>query len=124
MPRNRTPNSVAKITGDTLKHPERHKGRSDPPTSPIGAAPKRLDDKQRAAWGVFVADMPWLVSSDRSVVELASRLIVMIGEPDCPIGVFAQLRLCLSSMGGTPADRSRVQWGDDSEPDPADEFLN
>lgn len=124
MPRKRLPTEVAKITGDTLKHPERHQGRADPPVSPLGAAPARLSAAERDAWQVFEADMPWLAKSDRHMVELACRMVVMIEQPNCPLGIYTQLRLCLSAMGGTPVDRSRVQWADDDEPDPAAEFLN
>jgi len=74
---------------------------------------------------VKVIARPWLRASDKWIVGLASQLSARTHEVDCPIGIYAQLRLCLSSMGGTPADRSRVQWStDDPDDDPASEFLN
>ncbi len=124
MPRNRTPSAVAKITGDTIKHPERHVDRADPPISPLGHPPEKLSEAEKEAWCDFADLMPWLGGSDRQIVWLASKLSVRTADPDCPIGVFAQLRLCLSSMGGTPVDRSRVQWEQDENEDPANEFLN
>jgi len=89
MPRNRTPNAVARVTGDTLKHPERYKDRAEPPVSPLGAAPEGLCAASKQVWDTFAADMPWLVASDRQLVELTARLVVMIRQPDCPLA-FAQ----------------------------------
>ena len=40
------------------------------------------------------------------------------------MAAFAQMRLLLSSMGGTPVDRTKVSAPDDEAEDPADEFLN
>ncbi|MBA96594.1 MAG: hypothetical protein CMN14_03730 [Roseobacter sp.] len=124
MPRKRMPAKVAEMTGDTIKHPERHKGRAAPPVTPLGRAPARLSKDERAEWEAFRADMPWLCRSDRHVVEIAARMSVRIREKDCPLGIFAQLRLCLSSMGATPTDRSRVKWAEDESYDPASEFIN
>ena len=125
MSRTRTPKAIAIITGQADKHPERFNERVDPPVGAIGPAPKTLGPIERAAWNSFAIEMPWLCASDKWIVGLASRLSARTHEADCPIGIYAQLRLCLSSMGGTPADRSRVQWStDDPDDDPASEFLN
>ncbi len=124
MPRKRTPSAVARVTGDTLKHPERYEDRADPPIAPLGHPPARMSEPEKEVWREFAELMPWLGGSDRRMVGLACMLSVRVTEPDCPLGILAQLRLCLSSMGGTPVDRSRVQWGDDDEPDPASEFIN
>ena len=43
---------------------------------------------------------------------------------DTPPAMIAQMRLLLSSMGGTPVDRSKVGKVDDEPDDPTDEFLN
>lgn len=124
MPRKRTPLAVAKVTGQTLQHPERFADRTEPPSQALGAPPDKLSVAERAVWLEMAEDMPWLAQSDRGVLGLAARLSVRVHEPDCPIGVFAQLRLCLSSMGGTPTDRTRIKFDDDAPSDPADEFLN
>ena len=124
MSRTRTPKAIARITGQADKHPERFNERVDPPVGAIGPAPKTLGPIERAAWNSFATEMPWLCASDKWIVGLASQLSARTHEADCPIGIYAQLRLCLSSMGGTPADRSRVQWLiHDPDEDPVDEFL-
>ncbi|AGI68919.1 hypothetical protein OAN307_c34260 [Octadecabacter antarcticus 307] len=77
------------------------------------------------AWQDFAAEMPWLCASDRWIVAIACRLLTRTHEPDCPIRIYGQLQLCLTSMGGTPADRSRVQWStDDASDDQKCESLN
>ena len=124
MARPRTPTNVAKITGQHDKKPKRYGARSDPPVNPLGPAPADLSEEARTAWNEFAGEMPWLGASDRHIVKIAALLTERTRQPDCPLGFFAQLRLCLSSMGGTPVDRSRVTWDDDEKDDPAAEYFN
>lgn len=114
----------AKLTGADRHNPKRHAGRADPPVKPLGDPPAKLSESEREAWLEFAENMPWLAASDRQLVALTSLLCGLAQARDCPLGVYAQLRLCLSSMGGTPVDRSRVQWKDDDGADPANEFFN
>jgi hypothetical protein len=67
--------------------------------------------------------MPWLARSDRKLVGIAARLAVQIEGGGAPLAAFTQMRLCLSSMGGTPADRTKVQTPDDDSDDPAEKFF-
>jgi hypothetical protein len=77
------------------------------------------------AWQALSDDMPWLRKSDRGILRLAERLSVQAQQPGCTLGTFTQLRLCLSSMGGAPVDRSKVAMaGDDDGDDPAAQFFN
>lgn len=124
MPRYRTPPAVARVTGADRLHPGRHAQRVEVATGPLGEPPQSLNEAERKAWVEYADAMPWLGRADRTLVRLASRLTVKIGEPDCPLGAYTQLRLCLASMGGTPVDRSRVSAHPDVSDDPADEFFN
>lgn len=125
MPRPRTPAALAKVTGADALHPGRHAARKDPATAPLGAAPKRLSEIEREAWASFADEMPWLRRSDRTLVEVAAKLRArLMTDPDMGVNALAQLRMCLSSMGGTPADRTKVGAPDDEGEDPADAFLN
>jgi hypothetical protein len=123
MSRKRTPLAVAKATGAHLAHPGRYADRRQPRTEALEGPPDKLTPKEAEAWREIVSEMPWLGRSDRAITEMAARLSVRVQEPDCPIGVYAQLRLCLTAMGGTPVDRQRVGEGDDDGEDPSDEFL-
>ena len=123
MARQRTPTAIARLTGELAKRPERYQDRAEPPTSDLGPPPADLSPAAVAVWMDLADEMPWLSGGDKWIVGLTARLSALTQAPDCPIGVYAQLRLCLASMGGTPADRSKVQWDDESY-DPLDEFLN
>jgi hypothetical protein len=85
------------------------KGRADPVLAPLGPAPAWLDADQKKVWELFGTEFPWLAASDRALVELASRLRCrMLYEKDPPLGCLALLRRCISGLGGSPADRSRI----------------
>jgi hypothetical protein len=126
MSRPRLPAQVAKTIGAEGKNPQRFRDRSAPKVAKLGAPPRSFTEDQRAAWNAFADEMPWLAKSDRGIVEVASRLrAAMESDPLFPMPGYAQLRLCISAMGGTPADRTKVVIPDgDKEADPADEFLN
>jgi hypothetical protein len=120
------PEKVAEVTGADKRSPGRFKGRAAPRVRSLGPAPKRLTEEQREIWDEFNDEFPWLGRSDRALVESAVILRALLQQlgADAPIALHAQMRLCLSSMGGTPVDRSKVETPDEQEEDPADEFLN
>lgn len=124
--RPRLPQEVAKITGAVGKNAGRFKGRSAPKVKSLGPAPKRFTPEQVEIWDEFNADFPWLGRSDRALVESAVVMRALLHElgADAPIALHAQMRLCLSSMGGTPVDRTKVSAPEEEDEDPADEFLN
>ncbi|WP_439150752.1 hypothetical protein [Sulfitobacter sp.] len=124
MSRPRLPQEVAQVTGAVSKNAGRFRSRSAPKVKSLGPAPKRFTDDQREIWDEFNADFPWLGRSDRRVVGLAVILQSEIDKGEAPVAVFAQMRMLLSAMGGTPVDRSKVVAPDEEEPDPADAFLN
>jgi hypothetical protein len=125
MARNRTPTTVARVTGRDIKDPKRLSDRVDPPVNALGNPPARLTSDEMMVWADIADDMPWLAGSDRGILEIACKMTVKVSEPGCPMGYFTQLRLCLSSMGGTPVDRSRVSYdASDEGKNPTAEFFN
>lgn len=125
MSRPRLPVGVATVTGADKRSPGRFKGRSAPVVKSLGVAPKRFISEQVEIWDEFNEDFPWLGRSDRRVVGLAVMLQHMIDtDPECPVAVFAQMRMLLSAMGGTPVDRSKVSSTDEEAEDPLDQFVN
>lgn len=126
MPRPRTPLAVAKVTGAAIVQPGRIAARREPKAYPLGKPPRRLSPVEAEAWAELADEMPWLSRSDRTIVEVAAKLKArLMTDPDMGVNALAQLRMCISSMGGTPADRSKVATGgDDDGDDPAAEFLN
>ena len=125
MSRPRMPDKVAEVIGAKDKNRGRFEGREGPAVADLGAAPVHLNEHQAECWELFRSEMPWLGYSDRTVVEMASRLrSQMMTSPEFGVNAMAQLRLCISSMGGTPADRSKVTVPEKGDDDAASEFLN
>ena len=119
MARPRKPTRVLELSGAFKQHPERRRAAEPQPTGPIGEPPARLYTKAIPFWDEIVTQCApgVLTVADRWAVELASRIMlkVAIGSvKGCELGV---LRSLLSSMGMTPADRTRL-----SIP-PANRFL-
>jgi hypothetical protein len=122
----RTPLSKAKATGRTMRDPARFKQRKEPPKQrPLGKPSRMLNERQVEAWEAFREELPWLMESDRRLVEVASKLTAdMWDSTEINIRGMTLLRQCLSLMGATPADRTKVYAPqDDDEPDPAETFL-
>jgi len=118
----RTPVAKARVTGAAEKNPQRHRDRKEPKTKPLGKPSKFLDPFGVQAWEGYKAELPWLMESDRSLVEIASsvRGRLLAGE-DVGVTALSMLQSILSKMGGSPADRSKVNAPDD-EPE-RDEFF-
>jgi hypothetical protein len=122
----RTPIAKAKATGQTLRNPARFKARKEPPKQrPLGKPSAGLTERQVEAWEAFNRELPWLMESDRTIVETASRLRAdMWDSTDINIRAMTLLRQCLSLLGATPADRTRIYAPpEEDEPDPAEAFL-
>ena len=119
--RPRQPLKMAKITGQASRRPGRYAGRKEPFVDQLGAPPDWLTKQEQEIWATIASEIPWLGKSDRTILELACRLRARIrNDPNMGINAIAQLRMCLSSMGATPVDRSKVSTSDDYE----DEFFN
>ncbi len=118
MARPRIPKARALVEGRHLVNPGRHK-RNEPTADALGDPPSWLNDTQAAAWQQFAGELPWLNHSHRALVEIASvvRARLQSGE-EVGTKALSLLRLCLSSMGATPVDASKVAWAaEDGERD-------
>lgn len=125
MPRPKTPLKVIRTKGLDKRDPGRYGGRSEPRTRALGEPSASLDAAAREAWKLFTDEIPWLAESDRALVEIACTLRArLMTDPEMGVNALAQLRMCLSAMGASPADRSKVGAQDEPEDDPADKFLN
>lgn len=122
MPAPRTPAAKADITGAADKNPQRHRERAEPKGSQLGKPSAFLDDYGQQAWEGFKRELPWLMESDRALVEVASsvRGRLLAGE-DVGVTALSMLQSILSKMGGSPADRTRVSAPEEEE---RDEFFD
>lgn len=125
MSRPRLTQAQAEISGEAARRPARFEKRAEPKVEPLGSAPSRFTERQKAIWQEFADDLPWLGRSDRRAVEIGVLLQERIAhDPDVPVAVFAQMRLLLGAMGATPTDRTKVDASQDEPTDPADAYFN
>lgn len=117
MSRLRKPTTKARIEGRHLINAGRYK-RNEPTADALGDPPKWLNESQVEAWYEFAGEIPWLNRSHRALVEIASLMRARL-QSGGEVGTKALslFRLCLSSMGATPADASKVSWVAEEEPD-------
>lgn len=122
MARARTPVAKAKVTGAAAKNPQRHRGRSKPAVRPLGKPSTFLDKHGQQAWEGFRRELPWLMESDRSLLEVACvvRGRLLAGD-DVGVQSLSMLQSILSKLGASPSDRSKVAVPDEEKPQ--DEFF-
>lgn len=112
MARNKKPTAVLKLVGAFEKNPQRERPAEPEPTGEIGAAPKRLNQRQRKIWDEVLSNLPPGVAanSDRIALELlVMRLDTFRQTPAVLTAADTnQLISLLSRFGMTPADRSRI----------------
>lgn len=126
MAKPRTPRAKATATGADKKNKGRYEERHEPDVADdLGQPPAWMPVKQQEAWRIIAAEIPWLNSSHRALVEIASyvRGRLMAGE-DVGVQALNLLRQCLGQMGATPADASKAgakPSGEDK--DPADQYF-
>jgi hypothetical protein len=91
---------------------------------PLGDAPEQFDEREAEVWEKFKTEVNWLMESDRATVEVATRLRVRVLLNQYTEGDISRLLSCLSKMGATPADRTKVFVPDAGKDDEASEFFN
>lgn len=125
MARPRLPAAKAEVSGRDIVNPGRFADRKAPKgTRPLGAPFKRMTEPQREAWEHFRAELPWLNSSHRAILQIACVLRARL-EADSDLGVnaLATYSAVLSKLAATPVDETKVSFGDDEESDPEDRFF-
>lgn len=118
----RLPVAKAKATGADIKNPGRHKHRANPVTAPLGKPSDFLGEAGKRAWEGFKRELPWLMESDRAMVEVAAKVRgELMTDPDVSVTKLSMLQAILSKLGADPTSRSKVVAPAD-EPE-ADEFF-
>ncbi len=112
MARPRTPTSIQELKGAYKKDPQRFKDREEEPKpeGPLGAPPFGFDEELEAIWREIDGMVPArvLTIADRWLVELACRTMRDVRQGSALASERNLLLSCLSRMGLTPADRSRI----------------
>jgi hypothetical protein len=126
MARPRKPSAELERNGAFAKNPKRR--RVDPQTrGPIGDPPPSMPERLHALWYELIEHAPIdvLRSRDRLIVELAVRVLAAIRAEESPDpALVSQLKGCLSAMGMTPADASKVHAPKEKVENPFAEFAS
>jgi hypothetical protein len=110
MARPRKPTPLLELTGAFQKDPQRARPHEPKPAGPLGDPPVDFDEVLTALWGELVRMVPAnvLTVSDRWLVELACRTMRDVKQGKALASEKNLLLACLSRMGLTPADRSKI----------------
>jgi len=108
--RPRKPTAVLELTGAFQKDPQRKRPYEPQPTGSLGEPPVDFDDVLKALWRDLVRMVPpgVLTNADRWLVELACRTMREVKSGQALAAEKNLLLSCLSRMGLTPADRSKI----------------
>jgi hypothetical protein len=127
MARPRKPTAELERNGAFAKNPNRK--RADPKTTgPVGDPPPTMPLELHSIWHELAEHAPLNVlrSADRGLLEVASRLLhairiapLLVVEP----ALYAQFIKCLSAMGMTPVDRSKVHAPQEKADNPFAKFA-
>lgn len=111
MPRPRKPTAVLKLTGAFAKNPKREKDREGEPEilEPLGPPPGNLNEAQSARWQEIAGWCAWLTVVDRPMVEIVAKLWQAVRDGEASPPELKTLVTCLSHLGMTPVDRSKVK---------------
>jgi hypothetical protein len=114
-----------KAAGSIAKNPQLFRGRAEPKTVPLGEPSPHLGANGRVAWFAFKSELPWLGESDRAIMEIACHVRgKLINGADMTAAELTLLRQTLSTLGATPADRSRIMTAEEQTQDPLADFFN
>ena len=120
MPAHRVPSAVLQLRGAFANHPDRARPDEPDGVGEIGDPPNRLTEAEAEAWRTIVGESidGVLCRSDRTALEIASRLLAQMWEMgrEFPREKWVELRHYLSAFGMTPADRSRVSVSHAKQP--------
>lgn len=122
MAAHRVPAAKAKVTGAAQRNPARHVARKEPAAGALGGAPIHLDKYAKRAWDRFRAELPWLTSADKALLEIACMVRGEMLRGEIPgVTKLSMYQSVLSKLGATPTDRSKVNVPDEEEE--PDEFF-
>jgi hypothetical protein len=124
MARNRTPKNKANVSGASLNQPSRYAQRQSPKSvRALGDPYEAMTNKQKEVWQELRYEMPWLTSSDRTMVRLACMWIAKLDDGEFGTAATQVLSAILSKLGASPSDVSKVNHATDEEKDESDKFF-
>ena len=126
MPKPRLPAAKAEVSGAAVINAGRFKDRKAPKgTRSLGEPYKAMSDAEQDAWHEFAAELPWLNSSHRALLQVACRLRARLNtDPDMGVNALQAYSAVLSKLAATPVDETKVSMPDGDESDPTDKFFH
>lgn len=93
-----------------MKDPQRRRDEEPEANGPLGAPPESFSDELIVVWNELEGIVPdnVLARADRWTVELSCRMMLALRKGNFRAAELNILLSCLSRMGLTPADRSRI----------------
>ena len=125
MARPRLPASKAEVSGAAMVNAGRFADRKAPKgTRPLGKPYARMTDGQKDAWEEFRAELPWLNSSHRALLQVACVLRARLNDdPDMGVNAITTYSAILSKLAATPVDETKVSMPDGDDDDPDERFF-
>lgn len=125
MARARLPAVKAEVSGAALINAGRFKDRKAPKgTRPLGEPYAKMTEGQKSAWEEFRAELPWLNSSHRALLQVACVLRARLNEdPGMGVNAITTYSAVLSKLAATPVDETKVSVPDGEDEDPEDRFF-
>lgn len=125
MARPRLPAAKAAVSGAAIVNAGRFKDRAAPKNvRAVGEPYARMTNGQKQAWREFAAELPWLNSSHRALLQVACVLRARLNEdPDMGVNALQAYSAVLSKLAATPVDESKVSAPAEDDGDPDDRFF-
>lgn len=124
MPRARTPQAKAQVSGAAQHDSKRFKDRKGPKRKrPVGEPYASMTEAEQMAWAEFQRELPWLTASHRTLLRMACVLSARMETGEMGVEAMKALSSLLSKLGATPVDETKVNHGSDEEEDPTDKFF-
>lgn len=125
MPGVRKPTETLQLSGAFKKDPKRTRGLGPKSDRELGEPPAYCTVDVQLIWAEVQSIVPagLLTSADRLVVELLCRIVAKLREGWITAAEMGQMTWCLSHLGMTPVDRSKVAVPQQKEASPFDEFM-
>jgi hypothetical protein len=124
MAKPRLPKLKAEVSGAALHDPQRHKDRKAPKQRAIGEPYARMTEAQKIAWEEFKAELPWLTSGHRALLQIACIMRARMDTEDIGVNQIQTYSSILSKLGATPVDETKVTVAGEEDEDPSDAFFS
>jgi hypothetical protein len=126
MAKPRLPAAKAEATGAALVNAGRFTDRKAPKgTRPLGNPYKSMTTEQVEAWEEFRAELPWLNSSHRALLQVACVLRARLNaDPEIGVNQLQTYSAILSKLAATPVDETRISVQEGEDEDPADAYFS